>query len=68
MWESAAAERNGDRLPRLRTVGEKPLSCYGSVIFSNHLGRTRMPGGVGAGGEKLPATRLGHPFSSNVNL
>jgi hypothetical protein len=24
--------------------------------------RTRMPGGVGAGGEKTPATRLGYLF------
>ena len=44
------------------------MTGYGLSIFGNRPVRTRMPGGVGAGGEKLPATRLGHPFSSNVNL
>ena len=31
---------------------------YGPDIFVNRPVRTRMPGGVGAGGEKPPATRL----------
>src|SRR6266568_8805705 len=42
-----------------RTVGEASLPGYGPVILSNRPVRTRMPGGVGAGGEKPPATRLG---------
>ena len=45
-----------------RTVGEDPLPGYGPVILSNRPVRTRMPGGVGAGGEKPPATRLGIAF------
>ena len=41
-----------------RTVGEDPLPGYGPVILSNRRMRTRLYGGVGAGGEKPPATRL----------
>ncbi len=41
-----------------RTVGENPLPGHGPVNFVNRPVRTRMPGGVGAGGEKPPATRL----------
>jgi len=37
------------------------LPGYGPVILSNRPVRTRMPGGVGTGGEKPPATRLGIP-------
>jgi hypothetical protein len=40
-------------------VGEHPLPSYGSVLSVNRPVRTRMLGGVGAGGEKPPATRLG---------
>ena len=43
-------------------VGEAPLPGYGPVILSNRRMRTRMYGGVGAGGEKPPATRLGSHF------
>jgi hypothetical protein len=43
-------------------VGEDPLPGYGPVILSNRPVRTRMPGGVGAGGEKPPATRLNISF------
>jgi hypothetical protein len=39
-------------------VGEHSLPGYGPVIAVNRLVRTRTPGGVGAGGEKPPATRL----------
>jgi hypothetical protein len=39
-------------------VGKHPLPGYGSVASGNRLVRTRMPGGVGAGGENPPATRL----------
>ncbi len=39
-------------------MGEHSLSGYGSVGFRNRLVRTRMLGGVGAGGEIPPATRL----------
>jgi|GEM_PF-6359528 len=42
-----------------RAVGSHSLPGYGPVIFVNRPVRTRMPGGVGAGGEKPPATRLG---------
>jgi len=35
------------------------LTGYGPSVFGNRPVRTRMPGGVGAGGEKPPATRLG---------
>src|SRR6185369_13059762 len=45
-----------------RTVGEASLPGYGPVILSNRPVRTRMPGGVGAGGEKPPATRLAVRF------
>ena len=40
-------------------MGEHSLPDYGSVVSVNRPVRTRMPGGVGAGGEKPPATRLG---------
>jgi hypothetical protein len=39
-------------------MGENSLPGYGPVGFVNRLVRTRLPGGVGAGGEKPPATRL----------
>ena len=39
-------------------VGSHSLPGYGPVISVNRPVRTRMPGGVGAGGEKPPATRL----------
>ena len=42
-----------------RTVGEDPSPGYGPVTSSNRPVRTRMPGGVGAGGLRPPATRLG---------
>ncbi len=35
------------------------MTGYGPSLFGNRLVRTRMLGGVGAGGEKPPATRLG---------
>ncbi len=34
------------------------LTGYGPSLFGNRLVRTRMPGGVEAGGEKPPAIRL----------
>ena len=49
-----------------RPVGEHSLPGYGPVISVNRPVRTRMPGGVGAGGEKPPATRLW--FFSSVGL
>jgi len=39
-------------------MGKHPLPGYGSVAHGNRLVRTRMLGGVGAGGEIPPATRL----------
>jgi len=41
-----------------RAVGSHSPPGYGPVISVNRPVRTRMPGGVGAGGEKPPATRL----------
>jgi hypothetical protein len=41
-----------------RAVGEHPLPGYSPVISVNRPMRTRMPGGVGAGGDPPPATRL----------
>ena len=41
-----------------RFMGKHPLPGYGSVASGNRLVRTRMLGGVGAGGEIPPATRL----------
>ena len=40
------------------TVDQGLLSGYGPIIFANRPVRTRTPGGVGAGGENPPATRL----------
>jgi hypothetical protein len=34
------------------------LSGYGPMFYGNRQVRTRLLGGVGAGGEKPPATRL----------
>ena len=42
-----------------RAVGEHSLPGYGPVISVNRPVRTRMPGGVGAGGLIPPATREG---------
>jgi hypothetical protein len=39
-------------------MGNHPLPGYGSVTSGNRLVRTRLLGGVGAGGEIPPATRL----------
>jgi len=38
------------------------MTGYGPSLFGNRLVRTRMPGGVEAGGEKPPAIRLGAFF------
>ena len=35
------------------------MTGYGPSLFGNRLVRTRMLGGVGAGGDPPPATRLG---------
>jgi hypothetical protein len=43
-----------------RTVGETSLPGQGPVTLLNRPVRTRMPGGVGRGGEKPPLTRLGN--------
>ncbi|MDY0390937.1 MAG: hypothetical protein RBQ88_08455 [Desulfobulbus oligotrophicus] len=45
-----------------RSVGKHALPGYGSVTHGNRLVRTRMPGGVGAGGEIPTATRLGQVY------
>jgi hypothetical protein len=39
------------------------MTSYGPSLFRNRLVRTRMPGGVEAGGEKPPAIRLDSLFS-----
>ena len=44
-------------------MGKHPLPGYGPVAHGNRLVRTRMLGGVGAGGEIPPATRLNYLLS-----
>jgi len=39
-------------------VGKHSLSGQNRIALVNRPVRTRTPGGVGAGGEKPPATRL----------
>jgi hypothetical protein len=51
-----------------RAVGEHSLPGYGPVISVNRPVRTRLPGGVGAGGEKPPATRLCLIFSVHTHI
>ncbi len=43
-----------------------PMTFYGLMISANRLVRTRMPGGVGAGGENPPATRFSPERSGGV--
>ncbi len=47
-------------------MGEHPLPGYGSVNSVKRLVRTRMLGVVGAGREKLPATRLNCIYSKLI--
>ncbi len=49
-------------------MGENPLSGHGPIAYVNRLVRTRLLGGVGAGGEKPPATRLDDEYRLTVNL
>jgi hypothetical protein len=49
--------------PFIQRAASDILTDYGPFVFGNRPVRTRMPGGVGAGGEKLPATRFGDSFS-----
>ncbi len=51
-----------------RTVGEHSLPGYGPVDSVNRPVRTRLLGGVGAGGEKPPATRLGGVQLARLDL
>jgi hypothetical protein len=44
------------------------MTGYGPLLFGNRLVRTRMPGGVEAGGEKPPAIRLYHAFVGKYYL
>jgi hypothetical protein len=48
-------------------MGKHPLPGYGPVAHGNRLVRTRMLGGVGAGGEIPPATRLGKSLFATYN-
>ena len=45
-------------------MGPNSLPGYGPVSQVNRPVRTRTPGGVGAGGEKPPATRLSRAYRS----
>src|SRR4030065_1170221 len=45
--------------PFIQRTASDILTDYGPFVFGNRPVRTRTPGGVGAGGEKPPATRLG---------
>jgi len=49
-----------DNHSHCRLIKELRLSLtgYGPSLFGNRLVRTRLPGGVEAGGEKPPAIRL----------
>ena len=50
--------------PFIQRAASNILTDYGPFVFGNRPVRTRTPGGVGAGGENPPATRLGkwlHP-------
>ncbi len=49
-------------------MGENSLPDNCSVVSVNRPVRTRMPGGVGAGGEKPPATRLARFLSWGSDL
>jgi hypothetical protein len=44
------------------------MTGYGPLLFGNRLVRTRMLGGVGAGGEKPLATRLFELFMTLLGL
>jgi len=44
--------------PFIQRAASDILTDYGPFGFGNRPVRTRTPGGVGAGGEKPPATRL----------
>jgi hypothetical protein len=46
--------------------GSNALTGYGPFVPGNRPVRTRMPGGVGAGGEKPPATRLAIEYNLYV--
>src|SRR3990170_5836621 len=50
--------------PFIQRAASDILTDYGPFVFVNRPVRTRTPGGVGAGGEKPPATRLGAIVSS----
>ena len=60
-YDQSVAERSRSHICQ-RTVGEDSLPGYGPVTSANRPVRTRMPGGVGRGREKLPLTRLGIYF------
>lgn len=47
-------------------MDQESLSHDSAMISTNRRMRTRMSGGVGAGGEKPPATRLAHLSSSKL--
>src|SRR3972149_1351927 len=44
--------------PFIQRAASDILTDYGPFVFGNRPVRTRTPGGVGAGGETPPATRL----------
>ena len=52
--------------PSIQRAASDILADYGPLVFGNRPVRTRTPGGVGAGGEKPPATRLAIRFESFV--
>src|SRR3972149_12216214 len=53
-------------LPFIQRAASNILTDYGPFVFGNRPVRTRTPGGVGAGGENPPATRL-DDFSLKFN-
>lgn len=65
VMENSAPQDNHSYCRLFKELGFE-MTGYGPSLFGNRLVRTRMLGGVGAGGEKPPATRLG--IFSKINL
>ena len=55
--ENSAPQDNHSYCRLFKELGLE-MTGYGPSLFGNRLVRTRMPGGVEAGGEKPPAIRL----------
>ena len=58
MNPTGGAKKKSARRKDKLSSGSDALTGYGPLVLGNRPVRTRMPGGVGAGGEKPPATRF----------